>query len=333
MKLATYLDPLSSESRVGLVNVTQATITDLQTLHRNVHGHGHDLLHAMQSLLDDSDRAMELLRSLDDIAATDDSASRPLSEVKLLAPLPEPRQIREFSVYPEHLLQVGPAMAIAKAKHHGLPIPELSSLRHPLPPVYYEAPAYYHCNRFNVIGPGEDIVWPRYSKLLDYELELCMFTGRKGKNIRRERAADYIFGYSIFNDVSARAQMFRDFELPLGPTKGKSFDTGSVVGPWIVTKDELVDVQAQSVEVWINDEKVSENTTAGMVHTFEDMISYVSTDETIHPGEMFGSGTIPRCCGAEIDRWIAPGDTIRFTVSGIGELTNRVVGSAVENAR
>ena len=108
-----------------------------------------------------------------------------------------------------------------------------------IPPVWYQQPIYYKGNRFSVIGPDEDIVWPSYSERLDYELEIAAIIGRTGKNIARDRAHDHIFGYTIYNDVSARDAQFKELPGRLGPAKGKDFDTGNVLGPWIVTADEI----------------------------------------------------------------------------------------------
>ena len=106
-------------------------------------------------------------------------------------------------------------------------------LNRPVPKVAYTQPAYYHCNRFNVIGTDEDVLWPGYSGHIDYELEIGAFIGKGGRDIAAARARPHIFGYTIFNDVSAREQMWREMEMRMGPAKGKSFDTANVIGPWI----------------------------------------------------------------------------------------------------
>ncbi len=110
-----------------------------------------------------------------------------------------------------------------------------------IPPIWFQEPIYYKCNRFAVIGTGADIEWPRYAKLLDYECEFGVFVAKRGKNIKREDARSYIFGFCIFNDVSARDQQLREMAGQLGPTKGKDFDTGNILGPWLVTADEVAD--------------------------------------------------------------------------------------------
>ena len=110
-----------------------------------------------------------------------------------------------------------------------------------VPQVWYERPIYYHPNRLNVVGPDVDIEWPSYSKMLDFELEFGCYIGKPGKNIPREKAREHIFGYTIFNDVSARDEQMKEMPGQLGPGKGKAFDTGNVMGPCLVTADELGD--------------------------------------------------------------------------------------------
>jgi len=111
----------------------------------------------------------------------------------------------------------------------------------------------------------------------------------------------------------------------MGPTKGKSFDSGNAIGPWIVTRDEIPNVGALDVAVRVNGEVRGKNTSANMLHSFENMIAYVSRNETLHAGEVFGSGTIGGCCGLEISRFLRDGDVVEIDVAGIGRLRNRVV--------
>ena len=134
----------------------------------------------------------------------------------------------------------------------------------------------------------------------------------------------YIFGYSIFNDVSARDTQGIEMPGQLGPAKSKDFDTGNVLGPCIVTADEL-DMTDLAMVVRINGQEVSRNSSRERLWTFEDAIVHVSAGETIHPGEVFGSGTVGG--GSGLERWdfLKPGDVIELEVEGIGTLRNRVV--------
>jgi 2-keto-4-pentenoate hydratase/2-oxohepta-3-ene-1,7-dioic acid hydratase in catechol pathway len=242
-----------------------------------------------------------------------------LAAVRLLAPVPEPRQMRDFLVFEQHLRNARASMAARR----GEPRPDPASIE--LPKVWYEQPIYYKGNRFSVIGTGADILWPRYSQLLDYELEFGIFIGRGGKNIARDAARAHIFGFTIFNDVSARDAQMREGAGGLGPAKGKDFDTGNVLGPWLVTADEVADPYNLTMVARINGEECSRGNSGAMQHKFEDMIAHVSADETLHAGEFFGSGTVGGGCGLEHGRFLKPGDVIELEVSGLGVLRNRVV--------
>jgi 2-keto-4-pentenoate hydratase/2-oxohepta-3-ene-1,7-dioic acid hydratase in catechol pathway len=323
MKLATFTAKSSTgRSAIGLVDRAGERILDLQTRHVRLHGRSNPAFEDMLSLIDAGPAGLDAVRELE-------SASRgaegwaPLAGVRLLAPVPEPRQIREFSVFEQHFRDAPIMSARTRARRDGQPLPEKTGKR--AAEVFYRQPAYYIMNRFNVIGHEADIEWPSYSGYLDYELEIGMFLAKGGKNIRREQAHEHIFGYTIFNDVSAREQMWREMETRMGPTKGKSFDTGNVVGPWIVTADDIGDVKALRATVRVNGEVWASNTGADMVHSFEDMIAYVSRDETLHAGELFCSGTVGGCSGMEIERWVELGDVVEFEVEKIGVLRNKIV--------
>jgi 2-keto-4-pentenoate hydratase/2-oxohepta-3-ene-1,7-dioic acid hydratase in catechol pathway len=248
-----------------------------------------------------------------------------LPDVRLLAPIPQPRQIRDFGAYIEHMENGLQAIARLRARIDGKAPQPGQQTTATLDPIYAELPVHYISNRFNVVGPDAGIAWPNYTKFLDFELEIAMIVGRTGKNIPRDSAADHVFGYTLFNDFSARDHQQREMRGMLGPSKGKSFDTGNAFGPWIVTADELADVRNMDVAVDVNGERWASNTTKAMAHTFEDMIAYVSLDETLHAGEVFGSGTVAGCSGLEQDRWLADGDIISISASAIGTLTNRII--------
>ena len=197
-----------------------------------------------------------------------------------------------------------------------------------VPRIWYEEPVYYKCNRFAVVGTGTDVICPSYCKKFDYELEFGIVLGKRGKNITRETARDYIFGYCIFNDFSARDQQMREMQSQLGPTKGKDFDTGNVLGPWLVTADEIADPYALTMTAKVNGVEWSRGVSGDMHHKFEDILVHVSRDETVYPGEFLGSGTVGSGCGLEHGKFLAIGDTVELEVTGLGRLTNMVVASA-----
>ena len=152
-----------------------------------------------------------------------------------------------------------------------------------------------------------------------------MVTGRKGKNLRAADALDYVFGYTIYNDVSARDLQINEMRGQLGPAKGKDFDTGNILGPCIVTVDEIGDPYNLGMRARLNGEELSQGNSGDIHHSFESMIEHVSRDETIWPGEVFGSGTIGGGSGHEHFRLMEVGDTVELEVEKIGVLRNTVV--------
>jgi 2-keto-4-pentenoate hydratase/2-oxohepta-3-ene-1,7-dioic acid hydratase in catechol pathway len=230
------------------------------------------------------------------------------TEVRLLAPVTRPRVIRDFLTFEGHMLTAGKALG-----------------RPQIPPVWYEVPAYYKGDPDTVSGPDEVVEWPKYCEKLDFELEIGMVIGRRGKNIPKADAKRHIAGYTIWNDLSARDQQMKEGPLGMGPSKGKDFDGGNAVGPYLVTSDEL-DLSSRDVRMTakINGETWTDSTSAGRQFSFEDLIAHVSQSETIYPGELWGSGTVGGGSGLELDRWLKPGDVIEFEIEGIGVLRNRV---------
>ena len=239
----------------------------------------------------------------------------PLTHVRLLAPLPRPVQIRDVLCFLDHMRNAG---RLAMQMQGGNPD------EYVLPPVFEQAPRYYKANRFGVIGTEQDVLWPEGCNMLDYELELGIVVGKQGKNISREEARDYIFGYTIFNDVSARDIQIDEMVSGLGPAKGKDFDTGNVLGPCIVTADE-VNPNDMTMIARLNGEEISRGNTSQMDHKVEDILVHVSHNETIYPGEILGSGTVPLGCLMEHGRSLNPGDQVELEITGIGLLRNTFV--------
>jgi 2-keto-4-pentenoate hydratase/2-oxohepta-3-ene-1,7-dioic acid hydratase in catechol pathway len=168
---------------------------------------------------------------------------------------------------------------------------------------------------------------------MDYELEIGIVTRRTRSNIPVSEAGAHIFGYTIFNDFSARDRQAIEMQGRLGPAKGKSFDGANAVGPWIVTPDELGDPQTIDVEVRVNGGTRARGDTREMLFSFEEILAYASQDETIRAGEFFGSGTVGNCCGLETSRFLESGDTIELHVDGIGVLRNTVLRQSESNLR
>lgn len=195
--------------------------------------------------------------------------------------------------------------------------------KEPIPPAWYEIPAYYKGPSHGFIGHEDEILWPSYTDILDYELELGMVIGKCGKNIKEEKALEHIFGFTILNDVSARDIQKKEMAVRLGPAKGKDFC--SVLGPVITTFDEF-DYKEPNLlmTATINGDEWSRGHSGDAHFTWAQMIAHVSRDEWVLPSDVFGSGTVGTGCGLELDKWIKPGDTIELEVEGIGKLTNKV---------
>jgi 2-keto-4-pentenoate hydratase/2-oxohepta-3-ene-1,7-dioic acid hydratase in catechol pathway len=225
-------------------------------------------------------------------------------EPRLLAPL-RPRTLRDFLAFEGHLTNA--------YRNLGRDIPE----------EWYAVPAYYKGLPDTVIGPEAEIPWPAYSDQLDHELELAAVIGVECRDVATEDAAGVVFGYTIWNDFSARDVQRREVPVGMGPGKAKDWDGSNVLGPCIVTPDEF-DASAAPMCVRVNGETWGEDTSAHMHHTFADMIAYASQSLTLRPGEVLGSGTAAGGSGLELDRWLQEGDVVELEVEGIGVLRNRI---------
>jgi 2-keto-4-pentenoate hydratase/2-oxohepta-3-ene-1,7-dioic acid hydratase in catechol pathway len=160
---------------------------------------------------------------------------------------------------------------------------------------------------------------------MDFELELACVIGKTGKDIQPEAALNHIFGFTIFNDFSARDAQYAEMEGRLGPAKGKDFDTGNVLGPWIVTLDEIGDPHNLRMDARVNGERWGGGTSRSMHHSFNAILAHISRSETIRAGEVIGSGTVGTGCGNEVGRKLSPGDVVELEIEKIGVLRNRIV--------
>ena len=264
----------------------------------------------MLSVIYTEDRALDLARTL--IADADDRAILQSDEVTFCPPI-LPVQYRDCLVFEVHLTNCFTAMEAATGQSYKVA------------PVWYEQPIYYKGNRLSFIGHGQDVIWPGYADFLDVELELAIVVGRKGKDIRPEDGPAHIFGYTILNDMSARDAQMREMPGQLGPAKGKDFDTGNILGPFILTADEVTHPVALNMELRVNGERWGGGNSRDMQHDFGAILAHISASETIYPGEVIGSGTVGTGCGLEIGRRLAPGDRFELEIENIGTLANRIV--------
>ncbi|PGS56785.1 fumarylacetoacetate hydrolase family protein [Bacillus sp. AFS041924] len=236
-----------------------------------------------------------------------------LSSVQLRAPLPKPQSIRDFYAFEEHV-------KTARGRRGLEMIPE-----------WYEVPVFYFTNHRAVIGPEDFVSIPANCKKMDFELEIACIIGKEGKNIPVEEADDYILGYTILNDWSARDIQAHEVKVGLGPSKGKDFATS--LGPWIVTKDEIEQYRTDKgydlkMTAAVNGKVISSGNFSSIYYSMPELISHASKNVTLYPGDVIGSGTVGTGCilelGEEKHRWLEDGDVVELNITGLGTLKNTV---------
>ena len=214
-------------------------------------------------------------------------------------------------------------------------------------PEFDQFPIFYYTNHNAIIGPGEMVCEEDHFNKLDLELEVAVVIGKRGMNIPASQADDYILGYTIMNDFSARTLQTEEMVLSLGPAKGKDFATA--IGPWLVTKDELESKKIGGADgdkydlrmtAFHNGHQISDGNMRNMNWTFAQIIERVSYGTEIFPGDVIGSGTVGTGCYAELNStgariakemgkeftptWLMPGDTIELEIEGLGRLSNKI---------
>ncbi len=269
---------------------------------------------------DGLDRARELGERLAASAPTNAPA---IGSVPLLAPVVPP-SVRDFVAFEEHV----EGIAVSVDGRVG-----------GVEPVWYEAPRFYFTNPHSLLGSGEAVV-PPATERLDFELEVGAVIGgvegSDGRSLTSEEAQDHLFGFTIFNDWSARDLQSREQRVPLGPCKGKDF--GTTLGPWITTVDEVADrfdgdgFLDLEMTVAVNGTEIGQDTLADMGWPFRDLVAYASRNSRVVPGDVLGSGTAGSGCLGEL--WgrngglmpppLQPGDEVVMTVERLGSIANRV---------
>jgi 2-keto-4-pentenoate hydratase/2-oxohepta-3-ene-1,7-dioic acid hydratase in catechol pathway len=222
--------------------------------------------------------------------------SYPLQELRVLAPVLNPAKIICIGLnYLDHALE------------SGAPVPE--------------EPVIFTKFATAIIGPEAPIILPPVTKEVDYEAELAVVIGKKGKNVPEKEAMEYVAGYTVFNDVSARDLQFRDGQW----TKGKTLDTFAPMGPYLVTADEVGDPHRLAIKLWLNDRLMQDSSTEKLIFKIPVLISFLSQLFTLEPGDIIATGTPP---GVGFARkppvYLKPGDTVRITIEKIGTLVNPV---------
>ena len=329
MKLVTFI---SSEvkngggSRLGLIVGNE--IVDLERASGEL---GTPLPSEIIAFLQLGEPAMKAAQKAEEIAASDSNAFKiknarhAFENVHLLAPVPRPTSMRDGYAFRQHVE--------AARRNRGVEmIPEFDLF-----------PVFYFTNHQAVIGPGPVEVMPEHLNRLDYELEAAIVIGKEGCNIKASEADDYIAGYTIMNDWSARALQMEEMKLSLGPAKGKDFATA--IGPYLMTRDELASRRIPgehgerydlTMTASLNGKEYSRGNLKDMSWTFAQIIERASYGVTLYPGDVIGSGTVGTGCFLELNGskvtnnlWVHVGDTVTCAIEELGELTNTVVASKV----
>jgi fumarylacetoacetate (FAA) hydrolase len=251
-----------------------------------------------------------------------------LNQVTLLAPLPNPTSCRDGYAFRQHVA--------AARRNRGVP----------MIPEFDQYPIFYFTNHNAVQGPGEIPCMPDHFEKLDFELEVAIVIGKKGRNINAAEADNYIAGYTIMNDMSARTLQMEEMLLNLGPAKGKDFST--VIGPFFITPDELEPYKIPAkdghvgnnynlkMKCWVNDVLVSEGNMGDMDWTFAEIIERCAYGVDILPGDVIGSGTVGTGCFLELNgtgllndknfkpQWLQPGDVVKMEIDALGTLVNTI---------
>jgi 2-keto-4-pentenoate hydratase/2-oxohepta-3-ene-1,7-dioic acid hydratase in catechol pathway len=233
-----------------------------------------------------------------------DDASLAIDDVAWLAAV-DPPVIRDGLTYPLHMKH------FMEKVGSGLPDPQV-----------FKTPPYFKGSTGTVYGHDEEIPYPSYTEFLDYELEIGLVVGGGGRNLKPEEAEERLFGYTIFNDFSARDVQGAEMRMGMGPQKCKDFAYG--IGPWIVTRDEMPPLSELSGTVRVNGELWSTCAAEGGIFSAAELLAWVSLGDNLQPGDLIGTGTLGYGSGLEIDRRLSPGDVLELQLDGIGVLRNRI---------
>jgi 2-keto-4-pentenoate hydratase/2-oxohepta-3-ene-1,7-dioic acid hydratase in catechol pathway len=243
---------------------------------------------------------------------------QPVSAVRLLPPV-EPRAMRDFLGFEAHI------SGMKKGFDGNGSVPD----------AWYEAPGFLFMNPWSLTGSGAQVPMPPLTEALDFELEVAAIVGRPARDVSPEEAGDYIVGYTILNDWSARDIQQREMQVGLGPNKGKDF--ANTLGPWITTVDELEpyrrgDRYDLDMSVNVNGREIGRDNLANLSWSFEEMLSHASRGALVGPGDVLATGTCSRGAlsefwsrsGAQEPRPLQEDDLVEMTVQGLGTIENRI---------
>jgi fumarylacetoacetate (FAA) hydrolase len=321
MKLISYL----KEGHEQLAALHNGYVYDMDSLHP-------ELPSSMNIFLSYWEEYMPVVQS--SLASVEEGRLVPrnvvsIESVELLAPVPLPSSCRDGYAFRQHV-------AAARRNRKVEMIAEFD-----------QYPIFYFTNHHSIQGPGDIRCMPDHFEKLDFELEVAIVICKQGRNIRAEEADEYIGGLMIMNDMSARRLQMEEMLLNLGPAKGKDFST--VIGPWLVTLDELEQYVVPAKEnhiglnwnlqmkCWVNGVQVSAGNVADMDWTFAEIIERASYGVDLYPGDVIGSGTVGTGCFLELngtgklndpnytEQWLQEGDIVEMEIDGLGRLSNTIV--------
>jgi len=320
---------LVSYKKNGAIRSALFVDKKIHDMQENAAAIGITLPATMLELLQMEDEGMRLANTLH-AAILNSKTSLSISNAVLVAPIPNPSSCRDAYAFRQHV-------ATAR-RNRGVP----------MIPEFDQYPVFYFTNHNAIYGEGDILVEDDHLQKLDFELEVTAIIGKKGKNISAQNADSYIAGYTIMNDLSARLLQIDEMKLNLGPAKGKDFAT--VIGPWLVTPNELESFKIETnsgitynlqMEAFHNGTKISDGNMKDMNWTFAEIIERISYGTEIYPGDVIGSGTVGTGCYLELNGtkalqakekgetyqpvWLNEGDTIELSIESLGKLTNRIV--------
>jgi fumarylacetoacetate (FAA) hydrolase len=282
----------------------------------------------MNAFLEGGQELMDKAKSVNQALLDGTMPADHVSHYSLLAPVPHPSSCRDGYAFRQHV-------ASARKNRKLEMIPEFD-----------QYPIFYFTNHNAIQGPGEIVCMPDHFQKLDFELEVAVVIGKKGRNITAAEADSYIAGYMIMNDMSARTLQMEEMLLNLGPAKGKDFST--VIGPWLVTPDELEPYKVAAkpnhvgnnynlkMSCSVNGIEVSSGNMADMDWTFAEIIERCAYGVDLYPGDVIGSGTVGTGCFLELNgtgllndpnfqpQWLQPGDIVEMEITGLGLLKNTI---------
>ena len=317
MKLVSYLK--AGEIQLGAI--VHEGLYNLQSVNENLPKNIIDFFQSSNELIQQTEKQLSKI--------ADKSLSiAPVKDFTLLAPVPRPTSCRDGYAFRQHVESARRNRGVEMIKE------------------FDQYPIFYFTNHNAVQGPGDVYCMPDHFRQLDFELEAAVVLGKRGRNVKAKDADQHIAGYMIMNDMSARLLQMEEMKLNLGPAKGKDFST--VIGPYMVTPDELeaFKVPAKkdhegnnynlSMKCWVNGVQVSEGNMGDMDWTFAEIIERCAYGADIFPGDVIGSGTVGTGCFLELNgtgklndpnypvQWLQEGDVVEMSIDGLGCLQNTI---------